>query len=668
MDPIFSIPDREKEYQSYMLFVLAILWTIVTSVIVSAGFFYFPQHWMRWVLFLIISLFIATLTLVINRQGHTKTACWTFTLMLWAYITIPCFTSGGIHAPGVLSQTTVILTAGFLLGWRGGLAIGLLTIVADFLMAYAETAGYLPAPNVQHDPFSRWISAIIPFGTILSLQYYATKHLHNSLSVMHREITKREDAEKLKDETLYHFKERVKELKTLYAVSHILRDEDTPDEELFKQIAEALPLGWQFPQITAARVSVGNFQYATPNFAPTPSILCAEQLTNKGTRIMIEVVYLKQMPNSDEGPFLKEERDLINMLAEMVKTDLDRRERKAELKDYKYAIDIAAIVHVSGVDGRFLFVNDNFCKISQYSSSEILGRDHSVLWSGVHSPEYFEGLRLAMQNGQPFRGEFCNKAKDGSLYWVDTSIVPFLDKNGKVYQYLSINQDITERKKTEEKLIESEQLTKKITSQVPGNTYMFEIAENGHTSILFMNRGTDVYNHNYDAAFLKKQPEALREILHEDDKILFNDKMKEAYQTLSNISFQYRILVHGNVRWRWMQAVPEKDKTGKIIWYGATSDITSLVEYITSIEQMLFDIGHVIRRPIASMKGLIKLMKEHELDETQIQELTGKIYDISEEMDKFVHTLNEAYDQKRQNATIQVHIDSTIDKRDSLFL
>jgi hypothetical protein len=146
------------------------------------------------------------------------------------------------------------------------------------------------------------------------------------------------------------------------------------------------------------------------------------------------------------------------------------------------------------------------------------------MMSDIHSPEYLKELNIALQSGKPYRGEFCNKAKDGTMYWIETTIVPFLDDDRKVYQYLTISHDITERKLADDKIKQSEQLLKKITSQIPGNTYMFEIEESGNTNILFISRGKDTFNHVYNFEDLSENPQTLREVLHEDDKDKFNDK------------------------------------------------------------------------------------------------------------------------------------------------
>jgi signal transduction histidine kinase len=107
------------------------------------------------------------------------------------------------------------------------------------------------------------------------------------------------------------------------------------------------------------------------------------------------------------------------------------------------------------------------------------------------------------------------------------------------------------------------------------------------------------------------------EVWHEGDRALLHEKMKEAYQSEAPMSFQYRIVVDDTIRWRWLQAVPEKNEQGKVIWYGATRDITALVDYIASSEQILFDISHVMRRPISSMLGITTLINEGELDQEE---------------------------------------------------
>lgn len=125
------------------------------------------------------------------------------------------------------------------------------------------------------------------------------------------------------------------------------------------------------------------------------------------------------------------------------------RRANRELENIRNAVYRSVRVSITDAEGCITFANDSFVQATQYSREELYGKTHSMLRSDVHDDAFYDSLWQTVKNGDVWRGEICNKAKDGSLYWCDMMISPIFDERGVITQYMSIRSDITERKRLE---------------------------------------------------------------------------------------------------------------------------------------------------------------------------------------------------------------------------
>lgn len=215
-----------------------------------------------------------------------------------------------------------------------------------------------------------------------------------------------------------------------------------------------------------------------------------------------------------------------------------------ETADYKYALDESSIVAITDQHGLIKHVNENFCKISKYSREELIGKDHRIINSGHHSKEYISTLWKTIKEGKIWKGELKNKAKDGTIYWVDTTIVPFLNDQSEPYQFIAIRADITERKRVEaevyelnaeldqkvltrtDELLQSKNLLAQTLERV---SFLASIADNIQDPVITSDNNSNITRWNAAAESLLewKSEEAIGRVATEILKIIYPDQTRE---------------------------------------------------------------------------------------------------------------------------------------------
>ncbi|WP_367949321.1 PAS domain-containing protein [Bacillus sp. FJAT-29790] len=290
-------------------------------------------------------------------------------------------------------------------------------------------------------------------------------------------------------------------------------------------------------------------------------------------------------------------------------------------KDIKTALDESSIVTISNSDGIITYVNDKFVEISKYEKHEILGKSHHILNSGYHSPEFFKDLWETVLSGEIWRGEICNQAKDGRFYWVETTIVPFLNKEGKPYQFVSIRTDITALKTIEEHLKE----TLKEVSDI-------KFALDQSSIVAFTDAKGIITNVNDKFCEISKYS---REELIGQNHSLLNSQFhsKEFFNQLWKT-------IHGGEVWKgeirnkakdgthyWVDTtiVPFLNEDGKPYQYLAirnditerkkTEKILHRQDKLATIGQLSAGVAHEIRNPLTSMRGYTEFLQMDETNE-----------------------------------------------------
>jgi PAS domain S-box-containing protein len=432
----------------------------------------------------------------------------------------------------------------------------------------------------------------------------------------------------------------VKELRCLYDVANI---SGAPDITLYKryaQIANLLPGAWQYPEVACSRITINDRDFKTENYRETDWKQSSDIIVHGARAGVVEVGYLEARPEIDEGPFSKEERLLLDAVAERLGIITEHRqiEEALRLSEEKFSKafhatpDIASITTLK--DGKFIEVNDTFTRFSGYTRKEAIGRSTTELGIPFKAEDRARIVKMLKEQGRVRNLELELRIKSGEIRVGMLSAE--LIKIGDEPCIISLITDITERK-------QSEELLKTVSHNSPLGIYILQDDRLQYTNPQFQKLT------GYSEKELRGR-ELLSLIVAEDSDV-FQSSTVLVQKDESPYPSEYRILNKtGQIKWV-MQTVSTIYYQGRAAILGNLTDLTErkylerkVIEYeeLSKLKSdLLATVSHELRTPLATIKGYSTMILDYfsKLGSDEIKDYLKSIDNSTDRLAKLVDNL-----------------------------
>ncbi len=333
-------------------------------------------------------------------------------------------------------------------------------------------------------------------------------------------------------------------------------------------------------------------------------LLRTENATHNRVLSSVHNAINKLLESSETNLQLPDKNDLEGLSSLLPGLIAIQEKRRMELYYQRFAMDQHAIVSITDTQGKISYVNEKFCEISKYSREELLGKDHRILNSGFHSRNFFAELWEVVSEGRVWHGQIRNKDKFDNYYWVDSTIVPFLDESGKPFQYISIRTDITENKRLAEKIAAREREYRYLIQTI--KQVIFRMDLDGQW--LFLNKSWEQITGYPTNESLNR---CIDEFTHQDDlKKISEYILTNARNVQNDQTIELRLkTLNGNYVWVEFQALPDLDAQNIVI--GFTGTLTDIHERkrISQIQsEFVSVVSHELRTPVTSIRGALSML------------------------------------------------------------
>lgn len=305
-----------------------------------------------------------------------------------------------------------------------------------------------------------------------------------------------------------------------------------------------------------------------------------------------------------------------------------------------------------GMDVTYHHRKDSFCQYALSKPDEVLVADdplHDVRFKdipivvGEPHIRFYAGAPIQTSRGSVL-GTLCVlDSRPHKISETEKKALILLAK--KVIDFLDIRKELIEQRRNSK--LSTTQLIN-LTDQVPGVVYQFRMNTQKAMSFDFLSKGISAFYPDLNPESIKENVQLIFDFIHPEDLPNVIQEIHESFQKVSPLNMEYRVLMRGNtVRWFTCKSVPEKLEDGSVIWYGIFQDVTNRKEYEETLEQISFDISHIIRRPISSLLGLVALSDNKNLSAEQLKEHARYIKIVADELDEFTRKLHDVYDRRK---------------------
>lgn len=352
-------------------------------------------------------------------------------------------------------------------------------------------------------------------------------------------------------------------------------------------------------------------------------------------------------------PICDDTGEIVNYIA--IQNNITSRKEKEfaiealykEVADYKFALDQSAIVIIFNIEGKIIHVNRKFCEINDLAEEELLGNDYRSISLSMRDKRILKPIWDTLLSCNPWKGELVNRNKNGKAYWADTTIVPLLNAEGKPYQFLAIQHDITERRTLENQLVTNK--NKLQQAMKIARLGSWELDQDGAFTISAELR--QLYQLPLEGPV---STELLYEHIHEDDRENVRDKMAPNRKTIEAVEVEYRYIIDGKVHYMVSNCSPRLNEAGEYIGaFGTVQDITAAKLSALALKRSeeekavvlnntqtiicLHDMNGVVLDINAAAEKMSGFRKE-EIIGMNLKLIVSPEY--QSEFDKYIHTIN----------------------------